>query len=144
VRVSENYVVTLNQPEAAQAVRVRWRQRLIGFQAAYYVATGVWPLVHLSSFEAVTGPKTDDWLVHMVGLLAAVIGAALGLAVARDRQGTPEVAVLAAGAALAFAAIDFWYVLNGTISPIYLADALVELVLLVGLARTHRTILVSR
>jgi hypothetical protein len=33
---------------------------------------GLWPLVHLSSFEAVLGPKTDRWLVKTVcGLLIA-------------------------------------------------------------------------
>jgi hypothetical protein len=45
----------------------RWRRRILALQALYYLATGLWPLVHLPSFEAVTGPKTDDWLVHMVG-----------------------------------------------------------------------------
>jgi hypothetical protein len=44
-------------------------------QGGYYLVTGLWPLVHLASFEAITGPKVDDWLVRMVGLLAAVIGA---------------------------------------------------------------------
>lgn len=66
--------------------RDRWRRRLIAFQAAYYLAMGLWPLVQLPSFEAVTGPKTDDWLVHMVGLLAGVIGAALGVAAVHDRH----------------------------------------------------------
>ena len=37
-------------------------------QGLFYVVTGLWPLVSLSTFEFVTGPKTDDWLVHMVGL----------------------------------------------------------------------------
>jgi hypothetical protein len=32
-------------------------------QGAFYVATGVWALVDLDSFMAVTGPKTDLWLV---------------------------------------------------------------------------------
>jgi hypothetical protein len=121
-----------------QGMRDRWRRRLIAFQAAYYLATGLWPLVHLPSFEAVTGPKTDDWLVHMVGLLAGVIGAALGVAAAHDRHRAPEIVVLAAGAALAFAGIDLWYVLNGPISAIYLADALIELALLFGLTWTRR------
>jgi hypothetical protein len=121
-----------------QEIRDRWRQRLIAFQAAYYTATGLWPLVHLPSFEAVTGPKTDDWLVHMVGLLAVVIGGALGVAAVHDRHRAHEIVVLAAGASLAFAGIDLWYVLNGPISPIYLADALVELALLVGLVWTRR------
>ena len=28
----------------------------------YFAATGVWPLVDMKSFEAVTRPKTDKWL----------------------------------------------------------------------------------
>lgn len=31
-------------------------------QAAYYIVTGPWPLLSLRSFEAVTGPKADEWL----------------------------------------------------------------------------------
>ncbi len=118
-------------------MRYRWRLRLLTFQAVYYGVTGLWPVVHLPSFEAVTGPKTDDWLVHMVGLLAVAIGAGLGVAVARNRARTPEVTVLATAAALAFAGIDLWYSLSGQIRLIYLADAAVELVLLAGLAWTN-------
>jgi energy-converting hydrogenase Eha subunit E len=117
-------------------VRDRWRRGLLAFQAGYYVLTGLWPLVHLSSFEAVTGPKIDDWLVRMVGLLAAAIGATLGVAAARQHTRTPEAVVLAASAALAFAAIDLWYGLNGRISLIYLADAAVQLGLIALLALT--------
>lgn len=115
------------------------RRQLIAFQASYYCVTGFWPLVHLASFEAVTGPKTDDWLVHTVGLLAGVIGATLGIAAAHDRVHSPEIVVLAAGSALAFAAIDLWYGMNGRIAPIYLADALIELALVVALAATRTT-----
>ena len=125
-------------PGKEERIRDRWRRRLLGFQSAYYVTTGIWPLVHLRSFEAVSGPKLDDWLVHTVGLLAAAIGAALGVAVANDRTRAPEVVVLAAGAALAFAVIDLWYGLSGRISQIYLADAAVELAWLIGLALTRR------
>lgn len=28
-------------------------------QGTFYLATGIWPLVHIESFVAVTGPKTD-------------------------------------------------------------------------------------
>ena len=120
-------------------MRDRWRRRLLIFQSGYYLVTGLWPLVHLRSFEAVSGPKTDDWLVHTVGLLAAAIGAALGVAAAHDRTRAPEVVVLSAGAALAFAGIDFWYGLQGRISAVYLADGVLELALLAGLAATRRT-----
>ncbi|HJR17129.1 MAG TPA: hypothetical protein VJ808_09770 [Gemmatimonadales bacterium] len=114
----------------------RWRRRLVGVQAAYYCITGVWPLIHLPSFEAVTGPKIDDWLVHMVGLLAAAVGLPLGVAALGGRVREPAILVLAVGSALAFAAIDLWYGLSARISAIYLADAVVQLGLIAGLAAT--------
>ena len=57
------------------------RHRVVTLQATYYILTGLWPLVHFSSFELVTGPKTDDWLVRMVGLLVVLIGVTLAVAV---------------------------------------------------------------
>ena len=102
--------------------------RVIRLQGSYYLITGLWPLIHMASFEAVTGPKVEDWLVRMVGLLVVVIGATLLLAVRRGRE-DGEVLVLAVGSALAFTAVDVWYALSRVISPIYLADAVVEVVL---------------
>ena len=99
----------------------------------YFMATGLWPVVHMGSFEAVTGPKSDDWLVKMVGLLALVIGATLYSA-ARHSRITKDVLLLAVGSALAFTAIDVWYALAGRISLIYLADAVVEVALVTALA----------
>lgn len=97
-------------------------------QGLYYLATGVWPLVHVESFLAVTGPKTDLWLVYTVGALIAVVGTVL-LAAARSGRVTPEVALLAVGSALALTAIDAIFVARRVIDPIYLADAAAEVVL---------------
>ena len=102
--------------------------RVIRLQGSYYLITGLWPLIHMASFEAVTGPKVDDWLVRMVGLLVVVIGTTLLVAVTRGRE-DGVVLVLAVGSALAFTAVDAWYSLSGVISPVYLADSVVELVL---------------
>lgn len=99
-------------------------------QGLFYLATGVWPLVHVESFLAVTGEKTDLWLVYTVGVLVAVVGAVLLMA-AWSRRVTPEVVALAVGAALALAGIDAIFVGRGVIPPIYLADAAVEAVLVV-------------
>lgn len=107
-------------------------------QGAYYLITGLWPLIHLASFEAVTGPKVDDWLVRMVGLLAAVIGATLVLA-ARQGNRPLEIFVLAIGSASAFTAVDVWYAARGQIAPVYLADAVVELGLIVLLVLARRS-----
>jgi hypothetical protein len=109
----------------------------MGSQGAYYALTGLWPIIHLPSFEALTGPKVDDWLVRTVGLLATTIGIALGVAALRGEARTVTAVVLAAGSALAFAGIDLWYGLGGRISPIYLADAVVELGWLVLLGLTQ-------
>lgn len=97
-------------------------------QGAYYVATGLWSLVHLESFLWVTGPKTDVWLVRTVGALVVVAGSALLLA-ARRPQPVREVVLLAIGCALALALVEVFYVANGTIRSIYLGDALVEALL---------------
>jgi hypothetical protein len=105
------------------AAVVRWTLR---GQGAYYVLTGVWPLLHLPSFEAVTGPKGDDWLVRMVGLLAAAIGLTLLLA-ARRADPPSEIRLLAITSALSFAGVDVFYAAADRIADIYLLDAAVEL-----------------
>lgn len=97
-------------------------------QALYYVLTGIWPLVDLPSFELVTGPKVDDWLVETVGVLVATIGAVLGVAGYR-RTIVPEVPLLAGGSALSLAGIDVIYVAKGRISRLYLLDAVAEIAL---------------
>lgn len=97
-------------------------------QGIYYVATGLWSLVDIESFERVTGPKTDRWLVKTVGTLLLVDGAVMTLAVRRHRV-TPEVALLGVVSALGMAAIDITYATRGRISPVYLLDAVAELAL---------------
>ena len=108
-------------------------------QGLFYAATGVWALVHMRSFEAVTGPKVDTWLVKTVGVLVTVIGAVLALAGWR-RQVEPEPALLAGGSAVALATIDTVYATRGRISKIYLLDAAVEVALAVAwiVATTRR------
>ena len=97
-------------------------------QGLFYVATGLWSLVSIETFEMVTGPKIDDWLVKTVGVLVIVIGAVLIVA-ARRRQITLEILLLAVGSALGLTAIEVVYVSRGRISPIYLLDAAAELIL---------------
>ena len=110
--------------------RERRSGELLGYvaraQAAYYVLTGVWALVSIGTFQKVTGPKTDLWLVKTVGVLVAVVGAVLDMA-ARRKGITPEIALLAVGSAAGLTAIDVVYVAKGRISPVYLLDAAAEL-----------------
>lgn len=93
-----------------------------------YVVTGFWPVVNVRTFEAVTGPKHDDWLVKASGALIGVIGTVITLAGLR-RRCSPEIVLLAAGSAASLATVDVVYVKRRVILPIYLADAMVEILL---------------
>jgi hypothetical protein len=107
------------------------RRFILGAQGAYYVATGLWPLFSMRTFERVTGPKADKWLVQMVGLLAAATGTSLLIATRDDRN---EAAIaLSIMSALSFASIDIVHAWRRHISPIYLADAIVEAAIVVTL-----------
>ncbi|HYG67969.1 MAG TPA: hypothetical protein VD838_09930 [Anaeromyxobacteraceae bacterium] len=108
-------------------------------QGTYWAATGMWPIVHLRSFEAVTGPKSEGWLVKTVGGLITAVGATLVVAGLRRRV-TPEIALLGAGSALALGGAGGWYAWRGRIRGIYLADAAVEALLAAawGLAARRR------
>jgi hypothetical protein len=112
------------------------RRTLYALQSAYYTTTGAWPLLSIDTFMAVTGPKTDVWLVKMVGSLVLVNGLALGWAAADDRVDDGLLAFFAAANTLAFTAIDLVYVARRTIRSVYLADAIVEVALLAALALT--------
>jgi len=97
------------------------------FQGLYYLVTGIWPILHVESFMAVTGPKIDIWLVKMVALLSITIG----LSILADQRDHYKSFLLNGMAALSFLIIDVYYSLTGRISVIYLADALVQLAFLI-------------
>jgi hypothetical protein len=108
-------------------------------QGIYFALTGAWPLLHLPSFLAVTGPKTDLWLVQTVGALLLVMGAVMILA--GLRKPTLEVLLLAVAGAAALAAIDILFVCQRVISPIYLLDAAAQATILaawLAVALFHR------
>lgn len=104
-------------------------QWLARFQAVFYFLTGIWPIVHINSFLAATGPKTDLWLVKTVGALICVFSLMLAAAA---RAGSLSLPVIIAGAGPAFVLmlVDVIYVTHGSISRIYLLDAAVELALI--------------
>jgi hypothetical protein len=106
-------------------------------QGAYYLLTGLWPIVSLKTFYAVTGPKRDGWLVQTVGSMIASIGSTLLLA-ARRRMPSAELVWLGASSAAALIAVDVVFVRRRRIPRIYLADAVAELGLLAGWALAAR------
>jgi hypothetical protein len=102
-----------------------------GLQAAYYLGTGVWPLLHRRTFERITGKKTDFWLAQTVGVTVMSIGAALAQANASSRRRPPpELRTVACASAAGLALIDVVFVARRQISAVYLLDAAAELALL--------------
>ncbi|MFY3743571.1 hypothetical protein [Anaeromyxobacter sp. PSR-1] len=121
-------VRAVREIEGGEAGR-RWERPLALGQGAFYAATGAWPLVHMPSFVAVTGPKLEPWLVRTVGVLVGTIGGTLLSAGARRRI-TPEVRWLALASAAGIAAIELWYAgRRRRIAPVYLLDGAGELAL---------------
>jgi hypothetical protein len=120
---------------SAIAATSRVRVVLPGSRAfgVYYLVTGIWPIVSLRSFQRVTGPKRDTWLVQAVGALVAAIGAGV---LARSLRGalSPELRAVAVMSAAGLAILEAVYVARRRISPIYLADAFVEILLILGQA----------
>lgn len=99
-------------------------------QGIYFAGTGIWPLVHIRSFQMVTGPKTDLWLVKTVGVIIAALGAGL-IRAGWNNEVNPAVAVVAVGSAAGLAGIDIVYAAKKIISPVYLLDAGAEIALII-------------
>jgi hypothetical protein len=99
-------------------------------QTVYYLITAIWPLVHIESFMAVTGPKTDIWLVKTVGALLIPISLCF-LTHLFMRVNHWPVVILATVSCISFASIDLYYALNNVIDDIYLADAAAQILLLI-------------
>jgi hypothetical protein len=95
-------------------------------QGSFNILSGLWPLVHMRSFEVVTGPKTDKWLVRTVSGLLVTIGT-VQLLSGDDTQDVALAKRLGIGTAATLAAVDVVYAAKGRISKIYLLDAAVEI-----------------
>lgn len=93
---------------------------------AFFITSGLWPIVHMRSFEKVTGPKVDHWLVKTVGALLAVSGAVYLRAGLRQEKADSNIALLAAGQAATLGTVSLIYSTVGRISKIYLLDTAIE------------------
>jgi hypothetical protein len=104
-------------------------------QGIFFVTTGLWPVIHLPSFEAVTGPKVDKWLVRTIGGLITAVGAAL-IAGAFEARPSRAIRILGISSSAALGLADVIYAARGRISKIYLADAVAEGVIIGSWAAT--------
>ena len=96
-------------------------------QDSYFTLTGVWPLLHMPCFMAVTGLKYKVQLVVTVGLLILSIGAALLIAAFLDTS-EESPAVLGFFRFMSMGAVDVRCALNNIILDEYLLDAVPEII----------------
>jgi hypothetical protein len=123
----------VDSSSSSLAIGLAWTQGM------YFLITGVWPIVSVETFEIVTGKKTDHlvtgregdhWMLNTISALIIAIALVL-LSAAWRKRITIDAALLAVASGLALTVIDVVYVTRGTIRPIYLLDAAVEVVLIV-------------
>ncbi|MDQ1012924.1 hypothetical protein QFZ82_007409 [Streptomyces sp. V4I23] len=103
----------------------------------FNVLGGVWPLLSLRTFEWVSGPKTDEWLLQTCGGLLATAGWSM-LRVSPGPEGLRHARRLGVGTAVTLLVIDLVYVPLGRIRPTYLIDAATEIAWLTAWWRTGR------
>lgn len=99
-------------------------------QGIYFLITGLWPLIHMESFLAITGPKEDLWLVETVGVLVIAIGVALLFA--RPDPFPIPIVLMAIVSTSGLAAIEVIYVTREVILPVYLADAAIQVIIVIA------------
>ncbi|HEX3006523.1 MAG TPA: hypothetical protein VHO90_02795 [Bacteroidales bacterium] len=78
----------------------------------------------------ITGPKTDIWLVKMVGALTIVVSLLL-LLTAKKKRVTIESLVIIFGSSIAYFIIDVVYFLERKISYVYLGDAGLQVIFII-------------
>lgn len=102
-----------------------WNRAVAVGQGAFWMGAGLWPVLHLKSFERATGPKADGWLAQSFGAMMTVVGSALVLGGAR-RPADRTTRWLAIASALCLGTLDTYFVARRRIRPTYLFDAAVQ------------------
>lgn len=98
-------------------------------QILYFLLTAAWPFVHLESFLAVTGPKTDLWLVKTVALL--LLPYILLIVYIEKIKNSPFIMLSIILGSLGLAGIDLYYYVKGIIRWVYLIDFALELIFII-------------
>ena len=98
---------------------------LLSVQGWYTLLTALWGILDIDSFMAVTGPKTDIWLVKTVSVVLAAVGICLISHRYVSSHAVPAILLgFFCSAGLGF--IDVYYYAAGVISWVYLLDAFAE------------------
>jgi putative copper export protein len=91
----------------------------------YLLIGGLWPLIDLPGFEAVTGPKQENWLVRSVAGLLLVAALILLTQLRKPRMEASAIA-MAMGASLTLAMVGIITAASGIISTVYFMDGIIH------------------
>jgi hypothetical protein len=97
---------------------------IITFQGLYYVVIAIWPLVHIKSFEFVTGPKKENWLVYTVSVLLIAYSGTIFYGMTKTDFPSPELVTLSMLNAIGLTCIDVIFVMKKTIRKFILETPL--------------------
>ena len=99
-------------------------------QGIYTLLTALWGLIDIKSFMAVSGPKTDIWLVKTVSVALICIALSLLTNLKSESNLAPKI-TLALTSALGLCFIDFYYSLNGVIWKTYQVDGVIQILFII-------------
>ena len=99
---------------------------LIIAHGLYLTIGGLWPLFYLQGFEAVTGPKVEDFLVRTIALILLLTAVVLFLQLRKPKAEQSAIA-MAAGVSFILGLVGIITAAGGWIRPIYFADGAIHL-----------------
>ena len=112
--------------------RDRWRRWALGGQGVYYVATGLWPLLHFDSFADVVAFQVNPFQAQAFAAVIIVVGLALLEAARREPPGPfPTLLGIAVAGAISVVSLT-WLPRLGAASGLW-ADLAVEVAFAVAL-----------
>ena len=111
----------------------RWRRWVLAAQGIYYIVTGLWPLLHFSSFASVVAFRVNPFQAHVFAALIIVIGGSLLEATRREPPG-PFPTMLGIGVASAIALVSLVWLPRLGVASLLWADLAVEVAFAIALA----------
>jgi len=101
----------------------------VAVQGIYSLITALWGLIDIESFMAITGTKSDIWLVKTVSVLLVAISVTMLSQFIRPYDPFPTI-VLGALTSAGLSAIEFYYSFRDVISPVYTLDGVLQILFL--------------
>jgi hypothetical protein len=113
-------------PEERLPDRARWRRRLLTAQGVYYILTGLWPLVHFSSYADAIALPLDPFRSQTLAAVMVVVGGSLIEATRRGAPG-PFPTLLGAAVAGAVGIVSLWWLPRAPFTTALWVDLFLEI-----------------